>query len=174
MAACLIDHIKENANAPVAGTVNGFILENAIKGTINFTPVITPKGNQKEAIDNIRVNYAIFEDDNCVVQSCYTSQQAYTQLSFLGNVIGIQEVLRAVRTACPKNRFALSTGSDLSNYADAVNDVLANYVGNFSILNFIYVQDDLRASQKIFYASIEFAFLNWAQTEIFDIYAING
>ena len=174
LAACLVDHIKENANAPVAGTINGFILENAIKGTINFTPVITPKGNQKEAIDNIRVNYAIFEDDDCVVQSCYTSQQPYTQLSFLGNVIAIQEVLRAVRTACPKNRFALSTGSDLSNYADAVNDVLSNYVGNFSVLNFIYVQDDLRASQKIFYASIEFAFLNWAQTEIFDIYAING
>ena len=81
--------------------------------------------------------------------------------------------MRAVRTACPRNRYSLSTGNDLSNYAQAVNNVLNNYLSNFSTLNFIYTQDDLKASQKIFYASIEFAFLNWAQTEIFDIYAIN-
>ena len=181
LAACLVDHIRSNAYAPVAGSVNNFILESAIKGTVNFTPSIVPikvggvwdVDNQKEAIDNLRINYAIFEDDNCVVQSCYTSQAEYTQLSYLGNVIGIQDVLRAVRTACPKNRFSLSTGADLSNYADAVSKVLENYMSNFSILNFIYVQDSLKAAQKIFYASIEFAFLNWAQTEIFDIYAIN-
>jgi hypothetical protein len=52
--------------------------------------------------------------------------------------------------------------------------VLSNFTQNFKTLNFIYTQDDLRAQQKIFYASIEFAFLNWAQTEIFDIYVING
>ena len=128
----------------------------------------------KEAMDNLRVNYAIFEDDNCVVQSCYSSQDAYTQLSWISNTIAIQRVLRAVRTACPRQRFSLSTGTDLNNYAKAVNNVLSNYTSNFSTLNFIYTQDDLRASQKIFYASIEFAFLNWAQTEIFDIYAINS
>ena len=173
LAGCLVDHIKNNAHAPVAGTINNMILENAIKGTISFVPIVAPSSNQKDAMDQIRVNYAIFQDDQCVVQSCYTSQLAYTQLSFIGNVLAIQEVMRAVRTACPRNRYSLSTGNDLSNYAQAVNNVLNNYLSNFSTLNFIYTQDDLKASQKIFYASIEFAFLNWAQTEIFDIYAIN-
>ena len=68
----------------------------------------------------------------------------------------------------------MSTSTDLQTYATAVNNVLANYTNNFAQLNFKYTQDDLKASQKIFYASIEFAFLGWAQTEIFDVYAINN
>lgn len=174
LAYDLVSHIANNPYAPVAGSSNGMILRNAIKGTINFTPVNTPSVNQKEAIDELKVNYAIFEDEQCIVQSCYTSQEEYTQLSYLNNVLGIQRVLRAVRTACPKQRFSLTTGQDLQDYADAVNKVLANYVTNFDVLNFVYTQDDLKMSQKIFYASIEFAFLNWAQTEIFDVYAINN
>jgi hypothetical protein len=173
IAAILVSHIENSPYAPLAGTANNFILPSAIKGTINFTPVNTPKANQKEAMDNIRVNYAIFEDNQCVVQSSYTSQDAYTQLSYLNNVMGIQRVLRAVRTACPRQRYSLATSSDLQVYANAVNSVLSNYTNNFATLNFKYTQDSLRASQKIFYASIEFAFLGWAQTEIFDVYAIN-
>ncbi len=173
LSAVLINHIINNPYAPLAGIANGFILPNAIKGSINFTPVNTPSVNQKEAIDELRINYAIFEDDNCVVQNCYSSQEEYTQLSYINNTLAIQRVLRAVRTACPKQRYTLSTGSDLTSYATAVNNVLANYTSNFDVLNFIYAEDPLKTEQKIFYASIEFAFLNWAQTEIFDVYAIN-
>lgn len=172
-APLLVDHIANRANAPLAGTANSFILESAIKGTINFTPVITPKSNQKQAMDDIRVNYAIFEGNQCVVQSTYTAQDANTQLSYSCNVLSIQRVCRAVREACPKQRYSLSTGNDLQSYAKVVEDTLANYRSDFSTLNFIYTQDTLRVQQKIFYASIEFAFLGWAQTEIFDIYAIN-
>ena len=173
MAGLLVNHLANNAFAPMAGTYNGFILSNAIKGTINFTPINTPSVNQKEAMEDIRVNYAIFEDNNCVVQSNYTSQDKYTQLSYLCNVVAIQVVLRAVRTACPRQRYSLSTGTDLTSYAEAVNRVLQNFSSNFSVLEFVYTEDKLKAVQKIFYASIQFAFLNWAQTEIFDIYAIN-
>lgn len=173
LAGTLVNHFANNAFAPVAGTYNNFILPNAIKGTLNFIPINTPSVNQKEAMEDIRVNYAVFQDEDCVVQSCYTSQLQYTQLSYLSGVIGIQTVLRAIRTACPRQRYALSTGLDLTSYADAVNKVLEDYISNFSTLKFIYVQDNLKAAQKIFYASIQFAFLNWAQTEIFDIYAIN-
>lgn len=174
MAALLVDHIENAPFAPLAGTANGFVLESAIKGTINFVPVNTPKANQKEAMDTIKVNYAIFEDNQCVVQSSYTSQDDYTQLSYTCNVMAIQRVLRAVRTACPRQRFSLATSTDLQVYATAVNNVLVNYINNFATINFKYTQDDLKASQKIFYASIEFGFLGWAQTEIFDVYAINN
>lgn len=173
-ATILVRHLEDNPFAPLAGTANGFVLPSAIKGSINFVPVNTPKANQKQAMDDIRVNYAIFEDNQCVVQSCYTSQMADTQLSWSCAVLGIQRVLRAVRTACPRQRYSLSTNADLQSYATAVNTVLANYTDNFATLNFKYTQDDLRTRQKIFYASIEFAFLGWAQTEIFDIYAINN
>lgn len=174
MAAIMVNHIAETPFSPMAGFANDFVLSSAIKGTVNYTPVVTPKVNQKEAIDELRVNYAIFEDDNLVVQSEYTSQIPYTQLSFTNNVVAIQRVLRAVRTACPKQRFTLTTGEDFETYAAAVNNVLSNYITNFSQLNFKYTADPIKTSQKIFYASIEFAFLNWAQTEIFDVYAINN
>jgi hypothetical protein len=173
-AAAMVAHFANGPYRPCAGMANNMYLDSAIDGTVNYTPRITPSVNQKQLLEDLRVNYAIFEDNNCVVQSSYSSQEAYTQLSYISNTIAIQRVLRAIRTACPRQRFSLSTGTDLNNYATAVNNVLSNFTSNFSTLNFVYTQDDLRASQKIFYASIEFAFLNWAQTEIFDIYAINN
>jgi hypothetical protein len=174
LAYALVNHIANKPNAPIAGTVNGFVLPSAIAGTVSFTPIITPTVNQKQAMEDIRVNYAIFQEGQCVVQSCYTSQTAYTQLSYGNNVLAIQQVLRAVRTSCPKQRYSLASSNDLSAYATAVNNVLAEFKNNFDILRFTYTSDALKASQKIFYASIEFAFLNWSQTEIFDIYAINN
>lgn len=166
-------YINVGPFAPLAGTYNGFQLASVIDGTINFTPIITPTSNQKQAIDDIRLNYAIFEDEDvCVVQSNYTSQDANTQLSYINNVMAIQEVARVVRTACPRNRFRLITGSDMSEYANAVSRVLQSYNSYFETLEFRYTQDPLRSVQKIFYASINFAFNNWAQTEIFDLYAL--
>lgn len=171
---CLVEHLATAPYNPLAGTVNRFVLREAIKGTVNYTPIITPSVNQKQAMDDIRVNYAIFEDDDCVVQTLYTSQEKFTELSFVNSTLAIQQVARAVRTACPKNRFSLITNNDLSSYAKAVNNVLSVFSGNFAKLEFSYTQDPLRLSQKIFYASIKFAFHQWAQTEIFDLYAINN
>jgi hypothetical protein len=170
-AACLVDHFNHPYN-PLAGTANSFVLANAIKGTISYTPINTPSVNQKEAIEDIRVNYAIFEGDDCVVQSCYTCNDLNSQLSYSNNVLAIQEVIRAIRTQCPKNRFVLSSGFDFSNYSQAVSKVLSNYTSNFDTLEFEYTQNAVQASQKIFYATIKFAFNNWAQHEIFDVYAI--
>lgn len=173
-AECLVNHFDSGAHNPLAGTINRFILNEAIKGTINFTPIITPSVNQKQAIDDIRVNYAIFQEDDCVVQTLYTSQDLNSQLSYVNNVLAIQEVVRAVRIACPRNRYSLVTGSDMTSYAKAVNNVLSGFSGNFDVLEFNYTQDPLKASQKIFYATIRFAFHQWAQTEIFDLFAINN
>lgn len=176
LAACMVPHLAKSPHAPIAGTANGFILDSAIKGTVSYVPLITPTVNQKRAIDDLRVNYAIFEDDDCVVQSEYTCQDdRYTELSYMNNVLAIQQVARAVRTKCPKQRFTLQDGTyDLSGYAKAVEDVLSNFIGNFSILRFTYTRDKLKIAQKIFNASIEFAFKPFAQSEIFDLFAINN
>lgn len=174
LAAKLVSHFDTNAHAPLAGIYNGFILQNAIKGTINFTPIITPTVNQKDAFEEMHLNYAVFNNDECVVQSCYTSQEANTELSYVNNVLAIQEVIRALRTMCPRQRYKLVTGTDLTDYATACQNVLENYVGHFNVLRFTYTEDKVKAAQKIFYASVEFAFNQWAQTEIFDIYALNS
>ena len=157
---------------PAAGIINNMVLDNAIEGTINFTPRITPDVNQKALLDDMRLNYAIFEQGRCIVQSLYTSQPKFTQLSFLNNVLAIQEVCRSVRIACPKQRYTFVTNSDFSSYAEAVNNVLKGFKSNFAELRFEYQQNNLKAAQKIFYASIYFRFNNWAQTEVFDIFAL--
>lgn len=172
LAAVMVKHFANGCCRPVAGVANDMILPSAIEGTINFTPRITPDFNQKAELDSARINYAIFENGVCVVQSTYSSQKDFTQLSFINNVLAVQEVIRAVRETCPKSRYTFTTGSDFSIYADRVNQVLNNFQSNFAELTFDYEQDSMMAAQKIFYASLYFRFNNWAQTEVFDIYAL--
>lgn len=171
-ARAMIGLFASGCYRPAAGIINNMVLDNAIEGTINFTPRITPDVNQKALLDDMRLNYAIFEQGRCIVQSLYTSQPKFTQLSFLNNVLAIQEVCRSVRIACPKQRYTFVTNSDFSSYAEAVNNVLKGFKSNFAELKFEYQQNNLKAAQKIFYASIYFRFNNWAQTEVFDIFAL--
>ena len=174
LAATMVGHFNNGCYRPVAGVANNMILRNAIEGTINFTPRITPKVNQKELLDTARINYAIFENGVCVVQSTYSSQNEFTQLSFINNVMAVQEVVRAIRVACPKSRYTFTTATDFTFYADAVKEVLSGFVNHFAELTFEYEQDPLQAVQKIFYAELYFRFNNWAQTEKFDIYTLGN
>ena len=168
----MVSHFLNGAFRPTAGIANNFILDSAIPDTINFVPRITPTVNQKSLLDDMRVNYAIFQEGQCVMQSLYTSQEPYTQLSYVNNVLAIQEVARAVRAACPKFRYTFGSGSDFSEYARQVSIVLNNFTNNFAELGFTYQQNSFYADQKIFYAVITFRFNNWVQSEIFDLYAL--
>lgn len=160
--------------APLAGTYNSCVLPSAIKGTVNFTPVVTPSVNQKSALDDLKLNYALFQGDRCVVQSCYSSQDKQTELSWINNVMAVQEVMRAIRTICPQNRYRFVSTTDFSVYKEDVDKVLDNFRGHFNVLNFIYTQDKLMSAQKIFYGALEFAFGQWAQTEKFDMFILNS
>ena len=61
----------------------------------------------------------------------------------------------------------------MSEYAKKVRNVINNFASSFYSIKFNYTQDKLRASQKIFYATLEVAFNQWEQAEIFDIYVLN-
>lgn len=173
LSAAAVQIFADGAYRPMAGFINSMILPSAIEGTINFVPKITPKANQKAMIDDARINYAIFMEGQCVVQSLYTSKTGtMSQLSYMNNTLAIQEVARALRTACPKFRYTFTSGTDFQNYADACNNVLQNFKSRFAELSFTYVQDSIESMHKIFHAAIQFKFGNWAQTEIFDLYAL--
>ena len=174
MCACVVRGFNGGINNPLAGTYNGYVLDSPIEGTINFSPIITPAVNQKEAFEDLRLNYAIFQEGVCVVQSEYTSQDAYTELSYINNVMAIQEVIRDLRTSCPANRYRLVDGTDLTEYAIACNHVLEKHIGKFYVLEFEYTEDPMLSMQKIFYASIRFAFNQFANTEVLDVYALNA
>ena len=176
-APALVDHfVAGKASNPLAGDINGFVMDSAIRGTVNYVPRKTPKVDQKGLLDDSRINYATYYEyeGDLVVDSLYTSQEEYSQLSYINNILAIQEVMRAVRNACPKNRFKFTTGNDFNDYAESVKSVLDVYKNNFETLNFVYLEDSAKESQKIYYAALEFRFKNWAQSEIFDLYALNN
>ena len=175
-APALVNHFAVGkASHPLAGEINGFTMDSFIKGTVNYLPRVTPTVDQKGLLDDARINYATYYEyeGDLIIDSLYTSQAEYTQLSYINNILAIQEVMRSVRSACPKNRFKFTTSNDFSDYAEAVTEVLSHYKSNFDSLNFVYLQDPTKEAQKIYYAAIEFTFNNWAQSEIFDLYALN-
>lgn len=171
-AAAMVSHFANGPYRPCAGMANNMYLNSAIEGTINYTPRITPAVNQKQLLEDIRVNYAIFQQGRCVVQSLYTAQEAYTQLTYINNVLAVQQVVRALRTNCPRSRYTFVVGNDFSTYEEDCNNLLSYYASNFAELSMSYQQDAVQAAQKIFYAVINFRFNNWEQTEIFDLYAL--
>ena len=175
-APALVNHfVIGKASNPLAGEINGFSMDSAVRGTVNYVPRKTPAVDQKDLLDDARINYATYYEyeGGLIVDSLYTAQEAYTQLSYINNVLAIQEVMRAVRSACPKNRFKFTSSNDFTDYAESVNEVLSYYRNNFDSLNFVYLEDTAKEAQKIYYAAIEFTFNNWAQSEIFDLYALN-
>ena len=174
-APIVVNHFIKGAAIPLAGEINDAILSSAIEGTINYIPRNTLKVNQKDLLDDLKVNYATYYEygGNLVVESLYTSQEINSQLSYSNNVLAIQEVMRALRTNCPKNRFKFQTGNDFNDYSEACKNILSNFKPYFNTLEFVYEQDSLKAAQKIFYASVKFGFNNWAQSEIFNLYAID-
>ena len=173
MAACVVRGFNRGINNPLAGTYNGYVLDSAIEGTVNFTPIVTPAVDQKAAFEDLHLNYAIFQEGQCVVQSEYTSQEAYTELSYINNTMAIQEVIRELRRTCPANRYRLVTGTDLTAYAIDCNHAIERFRGGFYLLEFIYTEDPIQSMQKIFYASVRFAFNQFANAEVFDVYALN-
>lgn len=174
MIPAIIEHFQTSPATPLAGIVNGFTITEAIEGTVNYIPRETPAVNQKDELEDAHINYATYYEYGgpLVVDSLFTSQERMSQLSYVNNVIAIQEVMRAVRTECPKNRFRFSTTDDFTEYQEAVNTVLANFKSSFKTLQLVYTEDKLKVAQKIFYAAIKFQFHNWADTEIFDLYAL--
>lgn len=173
LAKLLVPHFKTNRHKPLAGDLNNFVFRDAIEGTVNFLPKVTPKVNQKEILNEAKINYASYIDDRLVMQTLYTRQEADTQLSFINNVLAIQEVIKAIRVQAPKSRYSFMSGEDLSKYLADVNRIIEKYTGNFASLKFQYMQDPAMVANKVFYAALEVKFNNFIQSEYFKIFVIN-
>ena len=99
-------------------------------------------------------------------------QEEYTQLSYINNILAIQDVIHDVRNRCPAFRYQFITNDDLETYRSNVESIISQHADKFATLEFIYTQDDVMAQNKIFQASIKCTFKNFVQTEIFNIYAL--
>lgn len=169
----LIEHFKNGRNRPLAGQLHNMTIPEAIEGTINFLPKITPSYNQKEALYEARINYASYFDNVLTLETLFTSQEKDTQFSYINNIFAIQEVIKAIRTRCPKTRYTFIDGEDLEKYREDVEAVLNKYTNNFLSLKMVYTKDEAMLANKIFYASLEVKFRNFVQTEYFKIYALS-
>ena len=168
----LIEHFKNGRNRPLAGQLHNMTIPEAIEGTINFLPKITPSYNQKESLYEARINYASYFDNVLTLETLFTSQEKDSQFSYINNILAIQEVIKAIRSRCPKTRYSFIDGDDLEKYKEDVESILNKYTNNFLSLKMTYTKDETMLANKIFYASLEVRFRNFVQTEYFKIYAL--
>lgn len=173
LAKLLIRHFDNGRTRPLAGELYGMVLSDAIEGTVNFIPKVTPSYDQKEQLLEARINYASYFDNKLILETLFTSQELQTQFSYINNVLAVQEIVKALRTRCPKTRYSFIDGEDLETYKEDVNMVLSKYTSNFKTLKMTYLQDQAMVSNNIFYAAIEVTFRNFVQTEYFKIYALS-
>ena len=175
LAELMIGHLINHRNAAVAGIRYGMIIKNAIRGTLLFKPTICPDpvGNQKEVMEELRVNYATYIGDDLVIETEYTSQDEHTQLTYLNNMLILQDLMRAIRRRCPIIRYAFLDGEDLDEYKNDILGIIENYRRYFKMIDFIYTNDQVYVNNKIFYATIVVAFRDFVQTEWFVMRAIN-
>ena len=172
IARLLIPHLNTRRNTPYCGILYGWTIPEAIEGTINFCPKITPAENQKTECDDLKLNYASILNNVLTLETTYTSQETLTQLSFINNVIAIQKIVKDVRDNCPAFRYSFISSNDLSAYKNAVNRIIQKYTDWFESLEFIYVQDDVMRANKIFEASLRVRHKDFVQAEILNIYTL--
>lgn len=176
LAKLLTDQFNNGRNLPIAGIKFNMIIKDAIYGTLNFAPTVCPDpiGNQKTVLEEARINFASYIDGDLVIETLYTNQSAYTQFSFANNVLGIQEVVKAIRTRCPAIRYTFIDGKDLEKYKAEIEEVIAPFRSNFKALQFEYVADAAMELNKIFYGVLKVVFRDFIQTEWFKVIALNS
>jgi hypothetical protein len=174
LAQMLVAHCSNSISYPIAGFKHNMIIKDAIYGTLSFTPTICPDpiGNQKEILEDMRVNYASYIDNQLVIESLYTSQEKLSQWSYINNVMSIQEVVKAIRMRCPAVRYTFIEGEDLERYRADVEEVIAPFRSNFKSLELDYVEDNTYSVSKIFYAALKVVYRDFIQTEWFKVTAL--
>ena len=178
LAPLLVNHFATNVAAPIAGEFNNFVISEAVDGTLNIIPRVTPSVDQKEILDDLKVNFVNLTSDGLLaIQSTYTSQDHNGPLSYSSNVIVTQMVIKSIRRYCPKIRFMLmdASSTDFGKYKTLIEDnVISRYKQHFKSIELIYTRDDDQIAAKIFNASLYCYYRDFPQGEVFDVFAIEG
>jgi hypothetical protein len=172
LSTLLIPQLNDRRNAPYCGIMHGFTIPNAIEGSINFTPKITPSTNQKVLCEEERLNYASILKGVLTLETELTSQEEYTQLSFINNVIAIQKIIKTLREECPSYRYSFMTTDDLTTYKKNIENILSRFTSWFETLEMVYIQDDVMKANKVFEADLRVKHKDFIQSEIFNIYTL--
>ena len=104
----------------------------------------------------------------------YTSQKRYTQLSWINNVLSVMWLIKTIRIRCPKIRYAFFNGANseadsLEKYIEDVQSVITQNAPNFATITLSYEANNVYENNKIFYACIDVKMKNFIQSERFKI-----
>ena len=178
LATLFVAHFINGRIRPFCGQKYGIVIPSneIVEGTLNFVPKRTPKEDQRQLFDDMRINYLSYYDGNILtMNSEYTSQTRYTQLSWINNVLGIQEIIKAIRRLVPKIRYSFIDGDDLEKYREDVQtQVIDKFQDRFQSCTIEYASNAIYDSNKLIYAIIRVKFRNFVQTEIFKIIALQS
>lgn len=169
----MTNHISKGVGRPFAGMANSIVFPNIIEESVNFFPVEIPGRNQKQELADININYLSMYDGTPVMETMYVNDQEYTQLSFLHNIMAIQEIIKIIRTRCPRTRYTFLDGDDLETYIADVQAIITEYSTNFKSISCEYMADEAYEQNNIFYAVLKVQFKNFIQEEYFKIIAIS-
>lgn len=169
----LVKHISVGVGRPFAGIANEVTFPEIIEGSVNFLPVEIPGVDQKQMLVDKNINYISYYDGTPVMETMYTNDDEYTQLSYLHNVMAVQEIIKIIRTRCPRTRYTFLEGDDLESYIDDVEKLIKQYSTNFKSISVEYMADEKYEANNIFYAVLRVQFKNFVQEEYFKIIAIS-
>ena len=173
LAKRLIPYISTGTGRPFAGIANDMYFPEIVVNTINFVPVVTPDEDQKQSLVDNNINYLNYYDGTPVLETMYCNSEEYTQLTYLGNILLIQELIRIIRTRCPRTRYTFLDGEDLEDYIKDAQAVVNQYASMFKSITIQYMADEAYESNNIFYATIVVQFRNFIQEEYFKVIAIS-
>jgi hypothetical protein len=169
----LTKHISKGVGRPFAGIANNIYFPDIIEGTVNYFPVEIPGMNQKQELVDLNINYLSMYDGVPVMETMYVNDTEYSQLSYLHNIMGVQEIIKVIRTRCPRTRYTFLDGDDLETYIADVQTIIKEYATNFKSISCEYMADEAYEQNNIFYAVLKVQFKNFIQEEYFKIIAIS-
>lgn len=173
LARKLVQHVSRGISRPFAGLANNLYFPEIIEGTVNYLPVVVPGEDQKQKLADNSINYISYYDGTPVMETMYTNNDEYTQLSYLHNILAIQEIIKVIRSRCPRTRYTFLDGDDLEEYITDAEAIIKQYSSNFRSISIQYMADERYESNNIFYATIVVRFRNFVQEEYFRVIAIN-
>lgn len=174
LAPKLVDHINTGVGKAFAGMSNNLSFPEIIESSVNMIPIIIPGLDQKQELADHSINYISYYDDTAVMDTMWNNDDANTQLSYLHNIMAIQEIVKVIRTRCPRTRYTFLDGDDLEEYLTDANSVIKEYSTNFKSISITYMADEKYESNNIFYATIVVQFHNFVNEEYFKVIAIDS
>ena len=167
------NHMSRGIGRPFAGIANNIYFTDIIENSVNFLPVEIPGHNQKQELVDDNINYLSLYDGVLVMETMYVNDPADTQLSYLHNIMAVQEIIKLIRTRCPRTRYTFLSGDDLETYIADVQAIVNEYSTNFKSISCEYMADETYEQNNIFYAVLKVQFKNFVQEEYFKIIALS-